>query len=97
MGMETVMPQHPVTKALATAIPQPGHDVSVIFGEELDFDDLIEDHEALHGKLWKYTVSIDDDNEGDFHEHWDSKPEDLVLYHKITLRIEKALTALLLR
>jgi monolysocardiolipin acyltransferase len=95
MGMETVMPQHPVTKVLATTIPQPGHDVSVKFGEELDFDDLIKEHEALHGILWKYTASVDDDKEGDFHEHWDSKPEELVLYHKITLRIEKSLAALL--
>lgn len=30
----------------------------------------------------------------DFHAHWDSRPEDLILYNKITRRIEEALTRL---
>lgn len=112
-GMETTMPQHPVTKKLDSVIPRPGHDVTVRFGEEIDFDDLIEEHEAIHGALWKYTASVDDDvprckgedkncskgrdregKEGDFHEHWDSRPEELMLYHKIALRIEESLDRL---
>jgi hypothetical protein len=29
----------------------PGHDVSVSFGTEINFDDLIEEHEKTHGKF----------------------------------------------
>ena len=103
-GMETTMPQHPVTKKLDTVIPRPGHDVTVRFGKEIDFDDLIKEHEAIHGALWKYTASVDEDvypgggkeggKEGDFHDHWDSRPEELMLYHKIALRIEESLNCL---
>lgn len=93
-GMETTMPQHPETKKLSSVIPRPGHNVVVRFGEEINFDDLIQEHELLHGILWKYKASVDEDKEGDFHDHWDSKPEELLLYHKITLRVEKALIAL---
>jgi monolysocardiolipin acyltransferase len=150
-GMETVLPQNPDTKKLLTAIPQPGHHVRVVFGEELCFDDLIEEHERQHGPLWKYSASVDEDeakvkevrirkqqalsvtaadrgsssgrndksssqegqsistdgksdsasnvasiNESrvDFHVYWDSRPEDLQLYHKITLRIEEAIRKL---
>ena len=91
------MPQHPVTKKLDSHIPIPGHDVLVILGEEMNFDDLIKEHEDLHGVLWKYKASVDEEHEGgpgSFHDHWDSKPEELKLYHKITLRIEKALNSL---
>ena len=88
------MPQHPETKKLSSVIPRPGHNVVVRFGEEINFDDLILEHELLHGILWKYNASVDEDKEKIFHDHWDSKPEELVLYHKITLRIEKALIAL---
>ena len=96
-GMETLMPQHPVTKKLDSHIPVPGHDVLVRFGKEIEFDDLIKEHEEKYGVLWKYKASVDEEEEkgeGNFHDHWDSKPEDLKLYHKITLRIEEALIAL---
>ena len=96
-GMETLMPQHPVTKKLDSYIPIPGHNVLVILGEEMNFDDLIKEHEDLYGILWKYKASVDEENNGgsgNFHDHWDSKPEELKLYHKITLRIEKALNSL---
>jgi hypothetical protein len=95
LGMETVTPQDPETKARLSSVPNlVGHDVTVNFGEELDFDDLIKEHEDVHGVLWKYTANVDDDKEGDFHEHWDSKPEEQELYHKITMRVEQAMTAL---
>jgi hypothetical protein len=92
--METVTPQDPVTRTVYSMFPNIGHDVSVHFGEELDFDDLIKEHEDVHGVLWKYTANVDDDKEGDFHEHWDSKMEEQELYHKITMRVEQAMTAL---
>jgi hypothetical protein len=92
--METVTPQDPETRMVYSMLPNIGHDVSVHFGEELDFDDLIKEHEDVQGVLWKYTANVDDDKEGDFHEHWDSKPEERELYHKITMRVEQAMTAL---
>jgi monolysocardiolipin acyltransferase len=86
-GMETLLPQDPVTKKLDSMIPKPGHNVKVRFGVELDFDDLIKEHEELHGQLWKYKASVDEEIEGqDFHLYWDSRPEEMILYHKITLR-----------
>ena len=125
-GMETLMPQHPITKKLDSHVPIPGHNVLVILGEEMNFDDLIKEHEDMYGVLWKYKASVDDENSNccdydnnhdvnnsnnnnndnnnssndnnsdkdDFHRYWDSKPEELKLYHKITLRIEKALALL---
>ena len=95
-GMETTMPQHPVTKELLNkGVPVPGHRVDVRFGPELHFDDLIDAHERRHGRLWKYTASVDDDVDPDnFLAQWKSRPEDLELYHQITARIEDALNAL---
>lgn len=95
LGMETVTPQDPVTRTRYSSIPNVlGHDVSVYFGEELDFDDLIKEHEEVNGILWKYTASVDQDKEGDFHDHWDSNLEEQVLYHRITMRVEEAMIAL---
>ena len=75
-GMETILPQHPQTKALLTkGVPVPGHNVTVRFGSELHFDDLIQAHEQRFGPLWKYNASVDNDRDADnFHDHWDSKP-----------------------
>ena len=74
--METILPQHPETKSLLTkGVPVPGHNVTVRFGTELNFDDLIQAHEQKFGPLWKYNASVDDDSNADnFHAHWDSKP-----------------------
>ena len=45
-GMEKVMPQDPATRKTISLIPIPGkHDVKVQFGCEIDFSDLIEEHE----------------------------------------------------
>ena len=55
--------------------------MTVRFGSELHFDDLIQAHERKFGPLWKYNASVDDDEhssdaaaDNDFHDHWDSKP-----------------------
>ena len=106
-----------------------GHRVTVRFGCEIIFDDLIEEHERTYGKLWKYksnnrvsnynsdnsknvestticsnnnhdddddsdddVVVVDDDND---HQNWISRPNDYILYSKITLRIEEALIKLI--
>jgi monolysocardiolipin acyltransferase len=98
-GTETIIPQHPQTKKVPNAIPQPGHDVSVRFGAQLNFDDLIAEHEAKYGPVKKYTRSLEADRAAgydttDFKSHWASKPEELLLYSKIMLRIECALSNL---
>jgi hypothetical protein len=54
-GMEEIMPQG------KTPLPRPGKTVSVRFGPELFFDDLIDEHEKVYGKIWKYTSNIDND------------------------------------
>ena len=83
--------------------------ILVQFGEELYFDDLIEAHEAKHGKLWTYDATTeskreDDDirygglggskQRGGFHGRWDSSPEEKMLYSKIVSRIEEHLDRL---
>lgn len=80
-----------------------GHKVTVRFGCEIIFDDLIDEHERIYGKLWKYKSNsraskysdcknIVDDND---HNNWISKPNDYILYSKITLRIERELMKLI--
>lgn len=96
-GMETVIPQDPITlKTKGLPIPRPGHNVTVKFGPEVRFDDLIAEHEKEYGPLWKYTESVDADKELAMKglNYWESSETDKILYHKITLRIEKALTEL---
>ena len=54
VGMEDVMPQDPVTRKTLTPVPLPGrHSVTVLFGEEISFQDLLEEHEEKYGKLRK--------------------------------------------
>eukprot|EP01031_Cornospumella_fuschlensis_P024105 gene24105-29160_t len=89
-GMETAIPQDPVTKAVKTVVPTPGHKVVVRFSEEIFFDDLIEEHEKIYGKVWKYQSKSWEGEK----EQWVSSPEDLKLYSKITRRIEKVLEQL---
>lgn len=93
--MERIMPQHEYPRALINKYPLPGHDVSVKVGYELHFDDLIASHESKYGKLWKYSVLTEDQERREsFHEYWDSKATDLILYNKIMDRIEASLLAL---
>lgn len=97
MGTEHFYPQHPETKAVKNRLPIPGHKVNIRFGAEIVFDDLISEHEKVHGPLWKYRASVKHENgaeKEDFHAYWDSQPSDLVLYGKITARIEAALNKL---
>ena len=98
-GIENAVPQHPVTKKVDVKLPRLGHKITVRFGSELSFDDLIEEHEAAHGPLWKYTPSIQLEHSlgsgsgkpVDYHKYWDSSPAERLLYSKITLRIQRAL------
>ena len=96
-GMEDVIPLHPVTRAIISIIPIPGHKVKIRFGEELDFSDLISVHEKKYGKLRKYRCNssggVHEDDMVD-EESWRSSAADRMLYHKITLRIEAALEQL---
>eukprot|EP01038_Epipyxis_sp_PR26KG_P005254 gene5254-7302_t len=93
-GTETMIPQDPITKKVSSWIPNFGHKVTVRFGIELDFTDLINEHELKYGPLWKYKPSIKYEMNENYHDYWDSKPEDLILYNKITNRIEEALVNL---
>ena len=87
MGMETVIPQNQETRLTeGLPIPRPGHKVTLRFGNQIQFNDLIDEHEKIYGKLWKYNQT---DN-----TIWTSKPEDLILYQKITLRIQQHLELL---
>ena len=68
-----------------------GHNVTVRFGKEIRFDDLIQEHEAKYGKLRKYSAQASQQDLDNFHDSWDSVPQDYALYHKITSRIQQAL------
>lgn len=96
-GMEAVIPLEPVTRAIISVIPVPNHKVIVRFGEEVNFNDLIADHEKKYGKLRKYRCSssskIDHDDMVD-ERSWVSCESDKILYHMITNRIEEALERL---
>ena len=77
-----------------------GLHVKIRFGEEIRFDDLIREHEAKHGTLWKYSGNVDAEelengrSRGGFHKHWDSSREERELYSKIARRIEVHLEGL---
>lgn len=89
------MPQDPVTRKVLVWFPRPGHRVRVLFGPEIKFDDLISEHERQYGPLWRYPGPMTADEKiGQFHEYWDSKPHERVLYHKIALRVQLALEEL---
>lgn len=93
-GTEHITPQNPISRNIETFVPF-GHKVTVRFGKELCFDDLIEEHENKFGPLRKYAASAGkDEQRGDFHKYWDSLPHEYALYHKIALRIEDALQQL---
>ena len=92
-GMEHVTPIDPATRKMKWPFPIPGHHVTVRVGDELNFDDLIEEHENRFGSLWKYNAYAADDSPGDV-SYWISSAEEMELYHKITRRIENALIKL---
>ena len=73
--------------------------VKIKFGKELFFDDLIQEHEKKHGKLWKYESnrggnSIDKDQLAHDNDYWNSSKKEKELYKKITMRVEKELELL---
>ncbi|CAM9389378.1 unnamed protein product [Ectocarpus fasciculatus] len=94
-GMDGVMPMDHDRKLL-TNFPQLNQSISVVFGEELKFDDLIEEHERNYGPLWKYSTASNVKFSGSGAEkgRWISEPSDFLLYNKITDRIELALNEL---
>jgi len=88
VGMENLLPQDVRTgKTLFKEKIIMGEPLKVLiqFGGEITFDDLIEEHEANHGKIWVY-----DGNDG-AQGRWKSSDEEKELYRKITLRIEREL------
>lgn len=95
IGMETVIPQNQETRLTqGLPIPRPGHNVTLRFGQQIHFNDLIDEHEKIYGKLWKYKHDDDSDNYIENKGMWLSKAEDLILYHKITRRIQDNLEIL---
>jgi monolysocardiolipin acyltransferase len=114
VGMEKLLPQDDITgktklrhnllQSMLTSIFFGGDDdatslrVKVQFGSEITFDDLLSQHEATYGKLWKYSGKVDAEEErergqshGAFHKYWNSSLEERVLYGKIVRRIEERL------
>ena len=106
VGMEKLLPQDEVTgktrlrdnllrSMLPTILGGQEEDklsVKVQFGQEITFDDLIQEHEQKHGKLWKYHGP--DIKEGSTTSRWDSSYEERILYNKIVQRIEDRLDIL---
>jgi len=95
VGMENILPSNPVTGKTELKRRIFGGEplkVHVRFGEEIHFDDLIEEHEKTHGALWKYD-GADSAKNATVHK-WMSSDSDKELYHKITLRIEERMESL---
>jgi len=90
IGMEGVVPQQ-ITGECNDLYPVGGNHAQVQVGKQLHFEDLISDHEQRHGSLRKYTSSKSTDNR---RSGWQSSTDELLLYSRITLRIEKALLEL---
>ena len=93
-GMEKVIPHEEPTKRVPSYVPHLGNKVRVKFGEELDFQDLIDNYESKHGKLWKLSPSKLQDTKEDDDRWHNPTAEELELYSQITLRIEKHLAHL---
>jgi monolysocardiolipin acyltransferase len=97
-GTEHIVPQDNETKKVLTKLPIPGHKVSVLFGQQVHFDDIIEEHERLHGPLRKFSpTAATDAHQGNFHHLWDSHDHEYELYKKITNRIQQSLELLNVR
>ena len=89
IGMEGVVPQQ-ITGECKDLFPVGGNHAQVRVGERLCFEDLISDHEQRHGSLRKYAPANSTGNRSG----WQSSSEELQLYSRITLRVEKALMKL---
>eukprot|EP00986_Skeletonema_menzelii_P004897 scaffold1709_cov151-Skeletonema_menzelii.AAC.20 len=69
--------------------------IQIQFGHEINFDDLIQEHEAKYGKLWKYRGKEPTaESNTNAPENWVSSKEERVLYSKIVKRIEMHLEVL---
>lgn len=88
-GMETLLPQDKVTRKTYLKEDLFGGEplkVRIQFGEEIHFDDLIEEYEKTHGKLWVYGDSS--------YDKFTSSETEKELYKKITMRVERHLEEL---
>ncbi len=94
MGMETILPQHPDTKTLVSRWPHSHAKVDVIFGNEVKFDDLIEEHERIFGPLWKYRAQAQSKDAEKELQMWKSSNSDKILYHRIAFRLQAELERL---
>ncbi len=84
IGMDNLLPQDPTTRKTYLKKDIFGGEplkVHIQFGEEIYFDDLIQEHEMKYGVLWEHQ---------DGHDFISSKHEK-ELYHKIALRIQNHL------
>jgi len=69
--------------------------IQIQFGHEINFDDLIQEHEAKYGKLWKYRGKEPTaESNTNAPENWVSSKEERELYSKIVKRIEMHLEVL---
>jgi len=108
VGMEKLLPQAEITgktrlrdnllrSMLPTILGGEEEDklrVKVQFGQEIMFDDLIQEHEQKYGKLWKYHSPDNNNEEESTTSRWDSSYEERILYNKIVQRIEDRLDVL---
>lgn len=93
-GMEKVIPHEHETKRVPSYIPKLGNKVRVKFGDELHFQDLIDEYESKHGKLWKLPTSKAKTTAEDDLRWNNPTMEELKLYSDIALRIETRLEQL---
>lgn len=60
-GMEKVYPHDPESNKVLHRLPRQGQDVTVRFGQPINFDDLIQEHEEQHGPLWHYSATLEEE------------------------------------
>jgi monolysocardiolipin acyltransferase len=99
-GTEHIVPQNNDTKAVLTKFPIPGHNVHVVFGESICFDDIIAQHESEFGPIRKFDngeLGEDDNNSNNCRTMWGSEEHEYRLYHRITARVEESMEALAAR
>ncbi len=87
MGMEQVVPIDPKNRKTERWLPFPGKTITIHVGGKLDFSELIKEHEATYGVLWKFSENSSSSNGA----NWISNETDYILYNKIMTRIEETL------
>lgn len=103
-GMAGVMPQHNVfvqgphgdwqyNNKVISPIPSTGAVAVVRFGDAICVDDLVKEHEDVHGPLYKVASGPGRADEA-IPVGWESTSQELLLYQAITLRIQDALISL---